>query len=292
MSTTAELNFFRLATALGSIISLAAAGQYRDAAAALDSLSPEHVDPSEIDALSGMRQVLEVAHSELKKGSGEEGLTLLLDAMNDLRKELPRFRIVLLNETPNWRDQAIVQECGQIWGAYLYDEAHKIHLADVNPSYELHFLFASPENQICDATAEALLTKSSPPEGVATYYCRMIDNIPWDRKHFCGIPQDPTADDYDELVASEVEHYVTNPIFSLPRAPSAAMLASAAKEQCQAGDFPAAVATMKSIDTWCDAAKDLIEQLKFSPSEIDADEAFDGLLQTETAVDQPMAPKG
>ena len=64
---------------------------------------------------------------------------------DEKREVLPDFYAVKLDETENWRDD-IQEKAGKIWGVYFYDKAEVTHLASIQGSYYLYWLYNMVEN--------------------------------------------------------------------------------------------------------------------------------------------------
>lgn len=286
MNDEVESNYYPLIDGIQAIIDMKQPAKPTELLSSLRADLAEMLIDKHWDEVHGM---LSSAQNHLAKGSLDTGVKMLTEIRNLLRPYLPRFRLVLLNETPFWTDKALVKECGVIWAAYLYDEQRKVHIADTNPSYELHFLYRTPENFVSDATHEQLDAGES---SNLSYYCKVIDNIDWDRKHYCGRPQDTAADDYAALVESEIEHYRSNHVFDLPRPPSRQMLISASREQCSAGDYAAAAATIYAASSAVDAEiQALAERLRSGKVGKDIDDAYACLEASLSATEASPAPE-
>jgi hypothetical protein len=61
------------------------------------------------------------------------------------REMEPDFYVVKLEETENWRDD-IQEKAGKIWGVYLLDKSEITHLASIQGSYYLYWLYNIVEN--------------------------------------------------------------------------------------------------------------------------------------------------
>lgn len=161
---------------------------------------------------------LSASAEEAANHNGRKAVELLEAAVSEIKGRLPQFRILLKDETDGWTDQALKDKAGRIWTAYLYDETRKVHIADVSPSYEMHYLYCTAENKLPDDLEELLVTHGDGGESIHYEYCRGVDAAPEKYKQDCGGPSDPGADGYSALVESEVEYYRSNVGIQVPRA--------------------------------------------------------------------------
>lgn len=197
----------------------------------------EGYDVEELSKNSPFRMPLQVAASELRTGSLAEALNMFHDIQHDVRKELPRFRIVLFDETGFWTDPAIVAAAGKLWGAYLYDENRRVHVAELTASHELTYLYTSTENQVDDDIDEIIRLNGDGGEPVTYVHCSRIDAMSWDHKRPCGAPADTQAENYDALVESEREYYVANVSFETPGTPILKDLLGVVVDLAEAGEM-------------------------------------------------------
>lgn len=170
---------------------------------------------------------LETLHDLIERKSERAALTIVHEMLKSIEPMLPRFTLVLRNETRNWNDE-MQAAAGQVWGCYLYDENRVTHLAELTPSYELGYLYETAEKELPDHLQEDLMLEGAPDGGWEYVHCGQIDNIGLERKVFCGRPVDPTAETYEQLVEKEMEYYRSNVSIDLPRAPGAELLVHAA----------------------------------------------------------------
>lgn len=174
-------------------------------------------------------------HLSSRNCSGaKETLELILA---DVKKAVPRFRLVLMDETQCWTDPALVAAAGKIYGCYLYDETRRVHVAELTASHELHYLYTSTANQVDDDMNEVLLMHGSGGEEVSYFHCSDIERISWDRKLACGESADVTADTYESLLESELEYYRCNWCLETPRKNSPRAMLEVAAEYAEAGEM-------------------------------------------------------
>jgi hypothetical protein len=69
----------------------------------------------------------------------------IFNGEKEKRETLPHFYAVKLDETENWRDD-IQEKAGKIWGVYFYDKSEITHLASIQGSYYLYWLYNIVEN--------------------------------------------------------------------------------------------------------------------------------------------------
>lgn len=196
-------------------------------------------------------QVKRVFH-HIDNGNSHLAVSVLDKMICQTAPLMPRFRIVLFNETKNWISPELVQAAGEIYGAYLYDENRKVNMADIRPSYELKHLYNTSACPLSDEMQEMLGESSDS----MSMYCVDVDKIDWRHKHFCGAPSDPNANSYRELEGSEAEYYQSNINIEVPRPASLQMVLHAADEQILAGYDLSAVEGLKSSAKLSEMADD------------------------------------
>lgn len=197
----------------------------------------EGLDAADLQKHEQLVMALQVIAGELRSGSVEEAQTLLAETLDTATGLLPRFRIVLIDNTEHWTDEALRAKAGKIWDAYLYDENRATHLAELTPSYELTYLYCTAENQLPEDMEEVLLLNGSGDSPVIYMHCAQVDAISWDRKVACGEPSDPGADCYESLLEGEREYYCANVSIQTPRTPLLRDLVGVVIELVQASDL-------------------------------------------------------
>lgn len=214
-----EVNYFPLVESLNEALSSLDGGSVQDAASLLQNISREWRERNIQfrDADPARNIVAATAAMADQLNAGEGGVGEALCALRDqITQSLPDFRLVLIDETGDWADEELVSRAGKIWAAYLYDANRATHLAEITPSYELHYLYSTAEGDLPEGDQETLLIHGG-PEGAHYMHCRAIDRMDWSRKHACGTPSEPGADSYQALVESEIEHYRANCAIDCPQ---------------------------------------------------------------------------
>ncbi len=247
MSSDVEPNFYPLRDGLRTFIKEFATTPATMPAGSMTSALRSFVgglDLPENDSVVGQ---LRAAVGEVRDGKVGEATAMLEEVLAEVQSRLPRFRIVLMDETEGWTDAALKAQAGKIWAAYLYDENRQVRIADISPSYEMHYLYCTAENPLPEDMAEILVTHGDGGQDVSYNYCRQIDGIAWDRKQACGKSADPTADDYAALVEAEIEHYKCNVGIQTPRAPRWQDLVDVVIERFEGGATGAAASLLESV---------------------------------------------
>lgn len=165
-------------------------------------------------------------------GSASFNTVALMDEVRPMR---PRFHLVLIDETDDW-DEEIQAKAGQVFACYLYDANRRVHAAELTGSYELHYLYSHARDDDSDAMADVLLQNGAPDSDVVYIHCSRIDGMRWDVKEGCGVPADQSAENYNELLEAELEHFRSNYALTLPRHPQLRMLVDTAIRTIEAGD--------------------------------------------------------
>lgn len=237
MSNDFEPNLYRIQSILQVAQAACARNAPNEAAAALLTIDGEDLEATpELKGNIGRLYLLDLVSAD--------GRALLDVCTNQVKEFLPRFRIVLIDETDGWTDPALVAQTGNIWSAYLYDENRRVHIADTSPSYEMRYLYCAAENQVSEDVQSILQEEGNGGEGSMTMYCRDVDRIGLRQKHFCGEPSDKDAEDYNALEESEFEYYQANVNIDCPREPALTDVVAAVKQQFEAGDLNAAAQTL------------------------------------------------
>ena len=241
MSDKYQLNYYVLQKAIQETIKDFGAGDWVGGRATLTNLVADEnlfdILPEDDSVRTGLAQAL----VEMNAGATYDAALETLNAVAaDVATRLPKFRILLTDETRDWTDEALKEKAGKIWGAYLYDENRGVHLADMSPSYELHYLYCTAENRLPDDMEEILTLSGGDRQDVSYGYCRSVDARDARFKYDCGQPSDPAADSYDAMVESEIEHYRCNICFDVPRQikDSSAVAAPAPAALAQSNDSP------------------------------------------------------
>lgn len=214
----ADVNYCPLVDSLNDAISALDGGAVKDAASLLQNISREwrvrDVQFSENHAASDVVALT----SDMADGllAGEIVSHSLASLRDRIAKTLPDFRLVVIDETKNWADEDLVSRAGKIWGAYLYDANRTVHLAEITPSYELHYLYSTAEGDLPDGDLDTLAIHGA-PAGAYYMHCRGIDQMDWSCKHACGAPIDAGVESYQELIDAEVEYYSSNVKLDCPQ---------------------------------------------------------------------------
>jgi hypothetical protein len=130
----------------------------------------------------------------------------------------PQFRLVAVHED-GW-DQEILDRCGgKIWTVYLYDYRRNVHVCELTPSYECHYIETYPEVRPDDdeeyEALQDLLDEAQSDNGTVDYYhCRGIDKIPYP-SHRHRLLRDYSIEEsegltYDETLEEELEYVRCN----------------------------------------------------------------------------------
>lgn len=205
---------------------------------------------------------LTMAAGELRTGSLAETKNMLEDVLAQVRTELPRFRIVLMDESEHWTDKALVAAAGKIWAAYLYDETRRVHLAELTPSYELRYLYSSTENHVDDDMDETIRLNGDGGEPYTYMHCGRVDSIPWDKKLPCGEPTDPAADSYQALADSEYEHYISNICKEVPCKNSLRDMLGVVVELAEAGELKKAELIFEDLLDYANTPPQVLAAIK------------------------------
>ena len=236
---------------------------------------------SENDMVELLDPPFNFTYEEFLSGSAKS-LTMLDQSIANIKVRLPRFKIVILDETDKWTASAYITEAGKIWTAYLYDEERKVSRTATRPSYELQFLYSTAENIV---TNERLTQERSSGAHYISACCQDIDTISWQQKYYCGHPRNEHAQSYKAMQQAQHEHYLANVCLATPRTPCVHMLVEAAHQQYKDGDFMAAVATVNiaaKLDLQLKAMKQLkaaAKCLKFGPfNKVTMDRVFESIL--------------
>lgn len=191
----------------------------------------------------------------IDKGHHELALPMIDAMLAKTSIFIPRFRIVLFNETAQWINPKLVKAAGEIYAAYLYDENQKIHIADIRPSYELTHLYNTASNRLSGKLQEQLQEGTGESEDIIMY-CAEVDKVDWRHKHFCGEPCDPGASSYRDLEESELEYYRGNVAIELPQPAQLQMVLCAVDQQLLGGNDLLAVASLKATAKLPEMAND------------------------------------
>src|ERR1035437_5615783 len=218
MSTITDPNYYRPHAVLRDVY---AACNRDDRQAAKQAFArfdandiPNATTGEEPDAMTRMalQPMLHCIDSEIQSPIGDLKVAAKLadEALDNLTRILPQFRIVLIDETKSLLEDAndqLAKAVGKVWSAYLYDEALPVYVSEPKMSYAMHYLYSSAENVLPEALRDMLFEHADLGTGSPSYApCEDIDAIGWDRKMCCQ-PQMPTARDYEELLEHEISHY-------------------------------------------------------------------------------------
>lgn len=190
-------------------------------------------------------QISRIFH-HLDRGSAGAAKQLLDEMIAKNAPLVPRFRIVIFNETNKWTNPGLVKAAGEIFGSYLYDENRKVHIASGRASYELTHLYSTSTHQLSKKMGNMLHDSSSGREDIIRN-CTDVDKIDWRHKHFCGEPKTPNANNYKELRESEARYYQRDHAIEVPRPVDLQMVLSAADQQLLAGSDLACVDGLKTV---------------------------------------------
>ncbi|SFF32972.1 hypothetical protein [Paracidovorax wautersii] len=233
-----QINLWRVHADLGRARALALEGQPSGAAAVLRE-SLEYLE-ADVKTAGPEAQRIEQIAEGLESGAIGTFVAAhaALQVQDDLLAKVPDFRVVLLDETSGW-NPAIQAHAKSVFSAYLYDAKRPVHLAEITPSFELHYLFSTAENpELPDDIEEAITTVGGPEGGAVYMHARVVQAQPWDRRYVCTEPNFPDSETYDELVASEVERYRSNVPMQLPSPLGAAEALRFAEILIQRGELP------------------------------------------------------
>lgn len=216
-----DVNWFPVCEQLAAIAQALDGGAVKDAASSLREISLQwsqaNIQFSDAHVAQNIGVFTRLCAELAEDGQAETAALRVRTYQASLAATLPDFRIVLRDETRDWADEALVEKAGSIWGAYLYDANRAVCLAELTPSYELHYLYTTAQNELPDDMQEILQQHGAPEDGAIYMHCRGVDAIPWSHKHVCGVPNDTGVDTYRELVDAQIEHYKCNYAIDTPR---------------------------------------------------------------------------
>ena len=184
---------------------------------------------------------------------------LLAGVREELAQLLPRFRVVLLDETEHWTDEGLKEKAGKIWGAYLYNEARVTYAAEITPSYELKYLYSTAQNRLPDDMEEMLLLYGAGDDPYKYMHCRDVDAIGWDRKRACHPYESygdaaTATDTYEELFDDVHEAYRANIGIDIPSRPDLANMLDTSIEYLQRCDPKKGAVLLSQVMALPDAA--------------------------------------
>lgn len=140
-----------------------------------------------------------------------------------------RLKLVILDQTQNWRDDIVALAGGQIFQTYLFDADEQTYCCELTPSYELHPLYSTPVKYIKDDVArealfDDLMMGDCQDEPVEYHQCQWIDKLPAERFYECDMTSiDAERADYpsekewhDAVMEEYREYYNANWHHQLP----------------------------------------------------------------------------
>lgn len=117
----------------------------------------------------------------------------------------PHFKVVAIDATWAYSEGDLKTKCGKIFSTYLVDVNRHIHLCELTPSYELHFIENLASNCIDDDTDEELRDCGYRDEPVTYTHARHIDKLP--PESFVDLGEHEIPENYEELL-EEVQERV------------------------------------------------------------------------------------
>lgn len=132
----------------------------------------------------------------------------------------PDWRYLVIDESRHWLVPGLVEQCGRIFGIYIFDIRLGVHICDISPSYELYFLRSEPErtpdnDRECEAVLDHLMEGDSETDPVTYIYCRNVRNAEQCMKVGFEPEPDDTRDSReqaDDVLSYAVEAYQSIPL--------------------------------------------------------------------------------
>ena len=101
---------------------------------------------------------------------------LLKDARFKEASGIAHFKVVVFDETRNWREDVVTRAGGKIFSTYLFDAGQRTYCCEITPSYDLRHLFSTPLVDDENGTVEEVLREGEAGNDNDGYYhCNAID---------------------------------------------------------------------------------------------------------------------
>ena len=121
-----------------------------------------------------------------------------------------KLSVVVIDETKGWNESFLKDnEITKVQAVYVYDANVTTHLCELQPSYELNFLYYHGWNgeEICsDEADEALCDNHHLEDNVTYYHCSNIDNhakpfqVPWYNFEHDGAETEDYRSKFEDIV--------------------------------------------------------------------------------------------
>ena len=126
---------------------------------------------------------------------------------------LPRFKLVVLDETSNWPKE-IVAKAEKIYRTYIFDANRAVHCCEITPSYELFPVCTTPLIDDREGTLEEMLCGGEDYD-VVYWHAHRLDRLPPTQFYDCG-QEVSMPDDYDDCRDAHLDYCRGNAQLQFP----------------------------------------------------------------------------